>query len=120
MIRRLGTGLVGLVYRGMTDDVNRYRRSLRRHTRRVIFNPIRTVYNGLFLMALFALLYLVAYRAEGLQALVAADDLTVFGVLSLFPPLPLLIPIVVAGILVTAVVDVLASVGRDMNHGQFR
>lgn len=107
------------IWRDVTDDARRYRRSVRRNARRTFGRPIRTTLSGTFVFGILLVMYVVAYRGEAAMAAVAANggEITLPVVLGLLPSPVLLVPAYVVVVLFTAVSSFLSGVERDMNPG---
>lgn len=108
-----------MIWRDVTDDARRYRRSVGRNVRRTVGRPVRTVLSGTFVFGLLLVLYLVAYRPDATMAAMAANggEMTLPAFLGLLPSPLLLVPAYVIVVLVTAVSSILSGIKRDMNPG---
>ncbi|WP_227131217.1 hypothetical protein [Halorubellus salinus] len=100
-------------------NARRFSDSLRTRTVRVFTRPIRTILSTTFMLAIVAVLYLVSQRPAETSAIVDAETATVPQVLALFPPIYVLVPVLVALVVLINVVRVWSGVRSDMGWDRY-
>ena len=114
-------GMLGRnVARGAKRDAFRPVRSARYHTKRVVTRPIRTLFAIVFTTLLVGVLYTVTMDQSAIAALDTVEGDVVGTALALLPPLPILLLIGVAMVVLVPVTSVTSGIRRDVRYRRNR
>lgn len=100
-------------------SARRFSDSLRTRTIRVFTRPVRTTLSTTFVLAILGILYLVSQRPAETSAIIDAETATVPQVLALFPPLYILVPVLLALVVLVNVARVWSGVRSDMGWDRY-